>query len=36
MFVVLHLTLPTTQKLFNSGKEWGRYVVFGVKGFDVW
>ncbi len=35
-FVILHLTLPTPPKLLNSRKEWGRYVVFGVKGFNVW
>jgi len=30
--VAFHLALVTSQKLFNWIKEWGRYVVFGVRG----
>ncbi len=35
-FSTLHLTLPMSHKNFNSVKEWARYGVFGVRGFNVW
>ncbi len=31
-----HLPFPTLQKSFNSMKEWERYGVFGIRGFNVW
>ncbi len=33
-FLILHLTLPTSQKIAKSIKEWGTYEVFGAKGFN--
>jgi hypothetical protein len=33
-FLILHLTLPTSQKIAKSIKEWRTYEVFGAKGFN--
>jgi hypothetical protein len=35
-FVALNLVLSISQKILNSVMEWGRYGMFGVRGFSVW